>query len=181
MDLYVQFGLDTLNLGDGGDVGNGDLFLIFFNRFITENEDLPALAGWAEMRIPSGDGSSGVDGDFALNLTRSFGDLWRLHSFGKLKTLNGSRGAEEEADRRSFGWEAGAGVDYLVTEQTVGVLNYIHGSSEKEGSRDFNILGLGLVHTLSQRNHLKLALNYKLNGDAEAPNFAAKIQWAYAF
>ncbi|MFQ6049144.1 MAG: hypothetical protein ACE5K7_07255, partial [Phycisphaerae bacterium] len=138
-DFFVEIENLPLNLGDGGDRGNGDLALVAFYRFVRENQSIPAVAGWAEMRIPSGQGSSKVDAEFHANLTKTFGERFRVQFEGFVETANGGRGQEDE-NRRHFQWGLGPGLDYQFDEKTLGLMNYRIASSEQRGRREVNVL-----------------------------------------
>jgi hypothetical protein len=193
----VELEVLPINFGDGGDQGNGDLALIVFNQFLGETDSLPAIAGWAEMRIPSGDGSSGVDGTFHANITKSIiNPCFRVHLEGFVETANGQRGAGGGAasltsrsfffgpsesrgeDRRHFQWGLGPGFDYQFDPCTLGLINYINRSSEEEGHHNQNILELGVVRELNPCQHLKAAVDVGLDGNDETPNLAAKLLWS---
>jgi hypothetical protein len=200
-DLFVELEVLPINFGDGGEQGNGDLALIVFNRFIRETEQCPAVAAWAEMRIPSGDGSSGVDGTFHGNITKSIiNPCFRVHFEGFVETANGNRGAEGGGgasltsrsfffgsgetggeDRRHFQWGLGPGFDYQFDDKTLGLVNYINHSSEEEGHHNQNILEFGIVRELNPCQHLKAAVDVGLDGAEETPNLAAKILWSIDF
>ncbi|NLX06028.1 MAG: hypothetical protein GXY33_12890 [Phycisphaerae bacterium] len=199
-DLFVSLGLLPIYIGDGGDIGNGDLNLAVFYRVLDETDDLPAVAGWAEMRIPSGEGSSGVDGTFYANLTKTITRRIRAHFGGFVMTANGQRGDgvggridngsmsgwwfgdwDNGADRRDFQWGAGPGFDYLIDEETVAVLNYLHRSSEYDGNSNMNILEAGVIREIGERQAIKAAVDVGLDGAGETPNLAGKIQYAISW
>jgi hypothetical protein len=227
-DLMVELDVMAMNLGDGGGQGNGDLALTLLYRFMKESETLPAVAGWSEMRIPTGDGSSGVDASFNVSLTKTLVEKLRLNLGGGVETLNGARGDEggyerpgrefaherfksrvrehltpfalpeifhraefarsfyrafgvSEPGRRSFRWNVAVGLDYALTPQTIGLLNYLHRSSEEEGLRNQHILEVGVSHALAEHHVIKAAFDIGLTGAADTPNFEAKIQYGFSF
>jgi len=175
-DMFLGLSVLPINFGDGDEQGNGDLNLIVFNRFLKETCDCPAIAGWGEVRIPSGDGSSKVDGTFHMNVTKTICPKFRAHMEGFVMTANGGRD-QYDIDRRHFQWGIGPGFDYAFTENLMGVLNYLHRSSELYGNPNMNILEVGTVHKLSDAQRLKLAVDVGLDGHEETPNFAGKVQW----
>ncbi len=178
--LYAELEVEQPRLGDGGDSGAGDLKLQFFYQFLEETDNLPAIAGFAEARFPTGDGSSGVDGKVSGIVTKSLGDRFRFHFQGFLLTANGSSGAGG-GDREPFQWGLGPGFDYLLSDNAVVVLNYLHRNNPTEGLRDQDILEVGTVFDLGRigkvKHELKLAADVGLNGDNSSPEFGAKIQW----
>jgi hypothetical protein len=222
-DFGVELDVMPMNVGDGGDQGNGDLAVAVLYRFVREQDRIPAIAGWADMRIPSGDGSSRVDASFNVSATKSLTSKIRVNVGGGVETLNGARGddggfersgefarerlrarlrpfdlplplevaeltrsvrhllGEGEPGRRSFRWNVGVGVDYAFTEDTIGVLNYFHRSSEEEGLRNQHLLEVGCSHHLGNRHVIKFALDVGLTGAADTPNLVGKFQYGVSF
>ena len=175
--LFIELEVLPLNLGDGGDQGNGDLALIVFNQFLKEGAYIPAFAAWAEMRIPTGQGSSGVDGELHFNVTKTLFPKFRAHLEGFIETANGGRGDEDE-NRRPFQWGAGPGFDYQFDEKTIGVLNYLNRSSEERGGHNQNILEIGVAREIVKGQHIKVAVDVGLDGQEETPDFGAKLLWS---
>lgn len=178
-DLHVELEVSE-PLGEGGE-GVGELTLKVFNTFWHETDWLPAFGGLAEMRIPTGYESTGVDGTFSGVLTKSLTDRLRVHFQGYVATVNGAQGGEDE-DLRHFQWGVGPGLDYQCADGLVGVLNYLHKSSEHEGEHNNNILEVGLVKRLPAihncEQELKLAADIGLDGQRETPNLGGKLQWS---
>jgi len=179
-DIFVELEVTEPSLGDGGDQGNGDLNLILFERVLRETDSLPAIGLQQEMRIPSGDGSSGVDGTFSLIFTKHLTDKVRAHLQGFIETANGSIGAGDD-DRRHFQWGVGPGFDYQIDDKTLALINYLNRSSEDYGHHNQNILELGATRFLdkigSADQLIKLALDIGLDGQEETPNFGVKFLW----
>lgn len=176
--FHVELEIERINLGDGGDQGNGELALIVFKEWWKEAEILPAFATWGEMRIPSGQGSSGVDAELHFNLTKTLLPNFRGHFEGFVETANGARGGEDEDERRSFQWGVGPGFDYSFSEDTIAALNYLMRSSEEEGHHNQNILQFGLAQRIAKNQHVKFAVDVGLDGAEETPNFGAKLLWS---
>lgn len=177
---YLELEVEQPRLGGGGDSGAGDLKLQSFHQLLEESGGFPAVAGFAEVRLPTGDGSSGVDGKLSGIFTKTITDRFRFHFQGFVLTANGSSGAGG-ADREPFQWGLGPGFDYLLSNDAVVVLNYLHRNNPTEGLRDQDILELGTVFDLGRignaKHELKLAVDVGLNGDNSSPEFGAKIQW----
>ncbi len=180
-DFFVELQVLQPAFGDGGDSGAGDMNLKLFYRFLQETDELPAIAGMAAMRIPSGDGSSGVDGRFDAIITKTLADRFRVNLQGWVQTVNGSSGASD-AWLRPFRWGVGPGFDFQIDDNNVIVLNYMHQVSEEVGQHNQNILELGSAHDLGElaanvRHELKFAVDVGLCGTFGTPNFGAKMQW----
>lgn len=179
-DIFVELEVVEPSLGDGGDQGNGDLNLILFERVLKENETLPAIGLQQEMRIPSGDDSSGVDGTFSLIFTKHIVDKLRAHLEGYIETANGSQGAGGD-DRRNFQWGVGPGFDYQIDDKTLALINYLNRSSEDYGHHNQNILELGVTREIAKTDRteqiVKFATDIGLDGQEETPNFGVKLLW----
>lgn len=176
--MWVELEVEQINIGDGGEQGNGELELLLFKQWWDEEEILPAFATWAEMRIPSGEGSSGVDGDLHFTFTKQLAPNWRGHIDGFVETANGARGGADRALRRDFEWGVGPGIDYSFSDDTIATVNYLHRSSDELGNSDLNILEVGGSHRIAENQFLKLAFDVGLDGGEETPNFAAKLLWS---
>jgi hypothetical protein len=178
---YVELALVPINIGDGGDMGAGDLELELFHTCIQETDSRPAFGAWLEGRFPSGDGSTGVDGTLGMSVTKSFNDKLRGHMAGFLETANGAPGGEDEEGRRDFQWGAGIGVDYRCSDKTLGLINYFNRANDRNGSPNQNILEIGVDHELCPGQHLKAAIDIGLDGNESTPDFGAKLQWGIEF
>lgn len=179
-DLFLELEVFEPTLGDGGNSGAGDINLLLFNRFVRETESMPAIAGFVEMRLPTGDGSEGVDASFNGIITKSFTDKCRLHVEGYVETANGGSGSE--GDRKHFQWGVGFGTDYKLSEKSLLLANYINRTSEAEGGHNENVLEFGVVHEIARNGdvaqHIKFATDVGLDGASETPNLGAKFQWS---
>lgn len=179
--FHIELEVEQPGIGEGGGNGAGDLQLVFFYQFLEEADLLPALGGFAKMRIPSGDGSSGVDGTLGLAATKTFGDKFRVHLQGFVMTANGSSGAGGDDDRRDFQWGVGPGFDIQLAEETLFGMNYLLRSSKEDGQRLQNILEFGLVQGLGHigkaEHGIKFAFDVGLDGSSSTPNFGGKILW----
>jgi len=178
-DFHVELEVSE-PLGYSG-YGVGELKFKLFNTFWHEAEILPAFGGSAELRIPTGYGSSRVDGKFTGILTKTIFPRFRAHLLGYVETANGAQGHAEEENRRAFQWGVGPGFDYELGDNTLVLLNYLHKSSDRYGEHNNNIMEAGLVHYFSKtgafRHGIKAAVDWTLDGLEDTPNFAAKFQW----
>jgi len=175
-DMFIELEVRPLVIGDGGDQGNGDTSLQLFYQIARETDTLPAFATWAEARFPTGEGSSGVDGELHFNLTETLMTDVRGHLEGFVETANGGRGDEGDG-RRSFQWGAGIGVDCQIDDLTICTMNYLNRSSEEYGNSNQQILELGGVREIAENQHVKLALEIGLDDD-ETPDFGVKSLWS---
>jgi len=139
-DAFIELKLLPVNIGDGGDQANGDVELELFNRFVHETDWLPSIALALEGRFPTGQGSSGVDGELGLHLTKTIAPKTRMHLEGFVETANGGRTEEEEEEGRHFQWGVGVGFDYEFSEKLLGLVNYLNRASEEFGERNEQLL-----------------------------------------
>lgn len=179
-DLFVSMEFLPMNLGDGDRIGNGDMGLVVFNRFVRETDTIPAIAAWARMRIPSGPGSAGVDAEFHGTFTKKVADKCRLHLDGFVMTANGGRD-ERDDNRRHFQWGIGVGSDYQLDEDTLLLANYLHRSSDQYGNHNQNILEMGVDRKITEGQNLKIAADIGLDGAEETPNFGLKLQYGFVW
>lgn len=179
-DLFVGLDLLPLNMGDGDNVGNGDLGLVVFNRFVRETDTIPAIAAWAKMRIPTGDGSAGVDAEFHGTFTKQVASKCRLHLDGFVMTANGGRDDRDD-NRRHFQWGIGAGSDYQIDDDTLFLANYLHRNSDQYGHHNQNILEFGIDRRITEGQNLKVAADVGLDGAEETPNFGMKLQYGFVW
>jgi len=179
-DFHVQLELAE-PLGYSGE-GVGELSLLLFQTFWHEQDILPAFGGSAEIRIPTGYESSGVDGTFTGILSKQLCSAFRVHFMGYVETANGAMGQDDSENRRHFQWGVGPGFDFQVTDSTTAVLNYLQKCSEEYGQHNNNVLELGVVQKLPDlgpcRQALKFATDIGLDGQDETPNFGVKLQWS---
>ena len=179
---YIELELLPINFGDGGDQGAGELGLTLFHQWTTESNAAVAFATWASARIPTGDGSSGVDGTLNGAVTKSLGGNWRGHLNGYVKTANGIRGNGDEDNRRDFQCGVGAGIDYECSADTVATLNYLNSSADQNGDARTGILEVGFTHKLADKQGLKLAVDVDVHGDNDdSANVGAKLQWSISW
>lgn len=179
--------IDTLVPGDIDEPanGNGETALRAFWQFLAEEDMVPAMALWGELRMPTGEGSSGFDGTLYLNMTKTFTDSIRGHFQGFLKAADGARGdldREVFGDRRHFQCGVGVGMDFALDEDNLLLINYQNRASEYYGSSSTNSIEVGWVHHLAENQHLQIAGTYN---DTQDPAFdgrwQARVQWAIAF
>jgi hypothetical protein len=176
-DMYLELEVLPISFGYGGDQGNGDLSLSIFNRFVRESGAVPAVSAEVEMRIPTGQGSSGVDGELHLIVSKTILPKLIGTLEGFVETANGGRGEEERENRRAFQWGVGPGIEYLIDECNVGLVNFRNQASEERGHHNENVLEIGYIRQLTTHQFLKAAIDIGLDGQSETPNFGAKLQY----
>lgn len=180
-DFFLELEVLEPNLGDGGGNGAGSLELIAFDTLVREQDAIPAVAAFIDLRLPTGDGSSGVDAALHGVLTKSLTEKLRVNLQAFVETANGNP-SNEDIDRRNFQWGFGPGVDYLFDDKTLGLVNYTNRSSNEYGHHNTNIMELGVVRQIywkgTVHQHVKFAIDVGLDGQEETPNLGAKFQWS---
>lgn len=196
-------------VGAGGDKlgvleeGNYDSYIGFTWR-IAEPEDIwPAAAIRTRFRLPTGDGSSGVDAEARLILTNEYDSGIRSHinlfansvnkgpngpadtelslaGVGDLLEIFG--GAEDVADPRHLQCGVVVGLDGpLCGDGAVRwVVDYLHRSSFYYGRSDVNVLELGWEWTMEEARKLGLSVQIGLDDEDDTPNFGAVLGYAVA-
>ena len=177
-DMFIEVEVLPLAIGDGGKQGNGNIALQLFNQFTRETETLPAFAAWIEARLPTGRDSSGVDAELHMNLTKTLVTDVRGHLEGFTRTANGRRG-DDDGSRRAFQWGVGIGLDYQYDDLTIYTVNYLNSSSEEYGHSNHQILEIGGVREIAEDQHVKVAVDFGLDGGEETPDFGFKILWSF--
>jgi hypothetical protein len=199
-ELYVQLGVLPVNFGDGSDgTGNGDVGLQLFWQFLKEQDMVPAMALWAETRIPTGVGSEKMDVSLHMAVTKTICDNFRAHFNGFVESANGYHGDPddnngdrrfvrngisnngEDDDRRNFQWGAGPGLDYQINECNMLVLNYLNRSNNLYGHQNNNIVELGWVYSINECSYFKAAVDADTHADAGGAHWAAKLQYSISW
>ncbi len=96
----VEIEVLPINIGDGGKLENyagsrdgmGDFALKAFYQIVAEQDLMPAIAVWGEMRVPGCAHSEKIDGTIHLNLTKTIHEKIRIHAEGFMRSANGARG-----------------------------------------------------------------------------------------
>lgn len=172
-----------VTVGDAGDRdgkadGNADTYIGAQWRFIEEQDMIPAIALEGTARIPTGDGSSGVDGRFGLDFTKEFGDSdVRGHFNAFCITANGNNTPNE----RNFQWGFVVGADGpLCADGAVRwIADYMHRSSVHFGVANQNVLELGTEWVISDAHKMGFTTQIGLDGNDDTQAFGARLNYAY--
>lgn len=192
-------------LGDGGnrgalEDGNYDTHVGFTWR-VKEPEDIwPAVALSASARIPTGNRSSGVDGELRLILTNEYDSGIRSHInvFGKsvneaasptlplppprLGWLLGGPQPEPPTHARHFQWGFVIGLDGPLSGDGAvrWVADYMNRSSRHYGRGNINQLELGWEWAIAEARKLGMSVQIGLDDNGDTPNFGAALSYAWA-
>src|SRR5262249_36724579 len=122
-------------------------------------------------------GSSGVDGELHLIVSKTIFPKLLATMEGFVETANGGQKPDQRENRRAFQWGIGPGFEYLVDEHNVALIDFRNQSSEERGQHNENVLELGYIRQLTERQFLKAAIDIGVDGQAETPHLGAKLQY----
>jgi len=178
-------------LGDSGDMGpqrdgNYDTHVGLLWRFADQQGYWPAMALSSGARIPTGDGSSGVDGELRLILTNTYDSGIRSHINAYAATLNGNNERSnryidpnaEASDGHHLQWGFVFGLDGpLCADGAVRwVADYVlKGTRHYESS---NLLDVGFQWAVAERQALGVSTQIGLDDNEETPNFGAGFTYS---
>lgn len=182
-DNLEVFATVPIWLGDGGDAGpnetgNADTTVGFTWRFAEPDGTWPAMAFKASARIPTGDNSNGVDGEFRLIMTNDYDDGNRSHLNGFVATINNDNGD----DLRDFQWGIVIGMDGpLCADGAVRwVFDYMNRSSVHDGSRNINVVDFGWEWDMAASEKLGMSVQVGLDDNDDTPNWGAAFTYSHA-
>jgi len=176
-------------VGDAGDRpggldGNADTNVGLLWRFMEQDGGWPAMALSAHGRFPTGDNSSGVDGELRLIMTNDYDSCIRSHInlFGITVNGNDSRDGRDVGDTRDFQWGAVIGLDGpLCSDGAVRwVVDYLHRSSFHNGQGNINLVDVGWEWSMGSGNGLGMSFQVGLDRSGETPNFGATVTYSMA-
>lgn len=174
--------------------GNYDTYVGGQWRISDLDENCPAWALATNVRVPTGDGSNGVDVELRLIMTNEYESGIRSH-FNIWGTYVDT---DNYADARDFQYGAVAGLDGPLNDSgsVRWVLDYMYESSQAEGSEDDmeyypyptpdfggekrNSAEAGLQWNINECHKLGFAVQAGLDhAENETPEFAAVLTYAY--
>lgn len=182
-------------LGDSGDMGpqrdgNYDTNVALLWRFAEQNGNWPAMALQSRARIPTGDGSSGVDGELRLILTNTYDSGIRSHVNAFAVTVNGDNERsnryaptfEDLPDNRHFQWGFVIGLDGPLNADGSArwVADYMNRSSYHYGASNLNLLDLGVQWAFAENHALGISTQIGLDDNEDTPNFGAGFTYSFS-
>jgi hypothetical protein len=158
--------------------GNADAYLGFLWRFADQVDYWPAAALQFTGRFPTGVRSSGIDVEGRLILTNEYDSGLRSH----LNVWGTSANGDNFEELRHFQYGGSIGVDGpLAGDDLRWVLDYMYVSSRELGNSGTNLADVGWQWRISDVHNLGMSVQIGLDhSDDEAPNFGAKVTYAYA-
>ncbi|MCB9865659.1 MAG: hypothetical protein H6816_03370 [Phycisphaerales bacterium] len=190
----TQFTLGVpVEMGIGGVEGNGDLELGWQQRWIEDDGTMPTIATLAEVRIPTGYHSSGVDGTLTAVVAKDLGPgTAYFNAFGR--TVNGDNGEEaaefnlfaipwdcDSEDVRHFQWGFRAGYKWRISDEFALIGDYVNQSSEYTGHGNSNLLEVSGEWHVNDRITVGPGVVIGLDDNDETPNFGAGVRMMVSF
>jgi len=187
-------------LGDSGDRnafadGNYDTWIGAMWRFRDQEGFWPAMALQAEARIPTGDGSSGIDGELRLNLTNEYDSGIRSHVnvFGIVTNGNNAENVQmdddnpgqfvpdDSLDARNTQYGLVVGLDGPLGDSgnLRWVADYMNRSSYYFGRSNMNVLELGVEWKMSDETKLAIGGRAGLDDEEDTLNFGFGATYSY--
>jgi hypothetical protein len=163
--------------GDEGEVGNFDTYAGLLWRFVDGDTMDWAFQGTA--RIPTGDQSNGIDGEFRLIVTNEYESGLRSH-FNLFAYTSNTTNID---NNRHLQCGAVVGLDGPLGDSgdLRWVLDYMNRTSTEYGHGNTNLLDVGWQWQMADNSKLGMSAQVGLDhSDDEAPNFGATITYAHA-
>ena len=163
--IEIMSGLVTKPNTVQGNDKSGDLSIAALYNFNTETLQLPAFAARAEVGLPTGVNSKGVDTELTGVMTRSFG-RWRSHvnvgyTFVGSPQQNGRPGIYRAVAAVSYP------LGYPMSFRDTIIANVFTRQSDTKGQRNPTGLGIGLRHQVSSRIVFDAGLGTEFYGPAD--------------
>lgn len=180
-----------MDLGNGAVDGNADLEFGWQQRWVKEEGLMPTLATLAEMRIPSGYHSAGVDGRLTGVVAKDFGP-GTLYLNVWMETVNGNNfdigeettflGITREGEGiRHFRWGSRLGYKWRINDTFSLVGDIRNESSEQKGVGDIDAIDLSAEWHVTEQLTIGPGIIIGLDGHDETPKFGAGVRFVYAF
>ncbi len=165
-----------VEMGLGGVEGNADLEFGWQQRWVKEDGMMPTLATLAEVRVPTGYHSSGVDGTLTGIIAKDCGP-GTVYVNGFVKTAN----ADNIDDLRHFQWGASAGYKWRINDQFALIGDYVIKSSEEEDHANVNLLEFSGEYHVNEHLTLGPGVFIGLDDNEETPNMGAGLRATISF
>lgn len=164
------------NLSDATD-GNYDTYFGLLYRLKEQQDYWPAIALASNLRIPTGDGSNGVDWELRLAMTNEYesGIRSHLNFFGATVNTNNYPNA------RDFQYGAVAGLDGpLCADGAVRwVVDYEYRISDQDGGGRQNTGEAGWQWQINECSKLGMSVQASLDHAEDSSNVGAALTYAY--
>ena len=163
-------------IGSGRVDGNGDTELNWQQRWHVEAGKVPTLATLFSVRLPTGNGSTGVDATLTGILDKDLGPgTVYLSAWGTVPL-----DVEDDA-LRDFIWGTQLGYKWRVSERFAMYGNYVFKGSEEFGQKESSILELAAQYEVNDRLVLGPGILVGLDNRDETPEFGAGLKITVGF
>jgi hypothetical protein len=162
--------------GDADRTGSGDLTFAALYIFLQEENARPALAVRAQVELPTGVGSDGLDTDIRVILTKTINEgpsQDRIHL--NVDWLHNAAAAQDE---RSNAFVGVVGYSRKLSERTVFLADLVREEQEQEGL-DSTILEGGVLHQLNDKITLAAGVGAGIGEDS--PDFRITVGVQFSF
>jgi hypothetical protein len=190
----AKFGIDVpVEMGNGGVDGNGDVHLIWKQRLVEEEEGnwWPTVSIENEVRLPTGDDSSGVDGTMEGTIAKNVGPGTAVFN-AFITSANGHNNLEKASwfdewcygtddELRHLQWGFRVGYKWRINECFSLVTDYINQSSELLGESNQNIGEVAAEWRINDHFTVGPGIMIGLDGKDSTPNFGAGLLLHYSW
>ena len=199
-DNEIVFKL-PVNYGDGEE-GNADVSIGWQWKLSDEQGWIPATAIYNELRLPTGNGSAGVDWELRGVFTWDVNPgTCRLHVNPFIRFMDGDnvqtnarhdrnrdrndgsffRNRRNEVSARHFAAGGIIGVDHRLTDSTVINIDYILDSGNLDGYSMQHSMEAGMDYELTDNQMLTWATRWTLDGDDQGDNWGLSLSYIFSF
>lgn len=165
-----------MEFGLGGVDGNADVEFGWQQRWVSEEGWIPTLATLAEIRLPTGYHSSGIDGTFTGIVAKDIGPgTMFLNAF--VKTANGNN----VEDLRHFQWGVRTGYKWRLQDDLAIIADYVNQASEEQGHGNINLLEVSGEWRVNEQLTIGPGIVVGLDDNEETPNFGVGVHLTWSF
>jgi hypothetical protein len=158
--------------------GNYDTYLGTLWRFREQQDYWPAMALGSSIRIPTGEGSNGLDAELRLSMTNEYDNGLRSHLNFFASTVN----TDNNENARHFQYGAVVGLDGpLCADGAVRwVVDYMYRISKDENGGRMNIGEAGWQWQIADAHKLGMSVQAGLDhAEDSTPNIGAALTYSY--
>jgi hypothetical protein len=162
--------------GDADRTGSGDVTAAVLYNFLQEENSRPAMAVKAQVELPTGVGSDGLDTDLRFLLTKTLNENEsqdRVHL--NVGWIHNAAAASDERHNRFIGI---VGYSRKLSDQTVFLADLVREQQEQEGL-DSTILEAGFLHQLNDKVTLAAGIGAGLGEDSPDVRITIGVQYSF--
>ncbi len=184
-----------INYGDGEE-GNPDLSVGWQWKLMDQQDWIPAIALYNEVRTPTGNGSEGADWEFRGIFTWDVNPgTCRLHLNPFIRVMDGNnletnarhdrdhdrgnsfRNRRDEVSARHFAAGGIIGFDHRLTDTTVINVDYILDSGRLDGFSMQHSMEAGMDYSLTDNQTLAWSTRWTVDGDSQGDNWGFSLSY----